>query len=112
MITDEELRISRYLLIELKAVAHVRLSLTALAEERWRLAHDGQVSESLADLVPTFLPAIPVDPFDGQPLRYKKLAKGYVIYSIGEDLTDDGGKEQIPGAAKSDHYDITFTVER
>ncbi len=41
--------------------------------------------------------------FDGQPLRYKKLAKGYVVYSVGEDGKDDGGDEK---------KDITFTVER
>lgn len=112
LITDEELRTARYLSIELKAVAHVRVAVTALAIERWRSAHGGQVPKSMAELVPTFLPAFPTDPFDDQPLRYKKQAKGYVIYSVGEDLTDDGGKVQVPGAAKSDHYDITFIVDK
>jgi hypothetical protein len=46
---------------------------------------------------------LPLDPFDGQPLRYKKLPKGYVVYSNGEDGKDDGGDEK---------KDITFTVER
>jgi hypothetical protein len=53
--------------------------------------------------LPNSLPSAFSDPFDGQPLRYKKLAKGYVVYSVGEDGKDDGGDEK---------KDITFTVER
>ena len=112
LISVSELQITCFLLPELKAVAHVRLAVAALAVERWRLANGGQVPASLAELVPNFLPAIPADPFDGQPLRYKKLVKGYVLYSIGENLTDDGGKEQPADAAEADHYDITFTVDK
>ena len=51
---------------------------------------------------------IPPDPFDGKPLRYKKLEKGYVVYSVGPDGNDDGGKERGLG----DDYDIIFVVER
>jgi len=40
------------------------------------------------------LPAVPTDPFDDQPLRCKKLACGYEVYSVGPDFTDDGGKEK------------------
>jgi tetratricopeptide (TPR) repeat protein len=32
------------------------------------------------------------DPFTGQPLWMKKLPDGWVIYSVGKDLKDDGGK--------------------
>lgn len=31
------------------------------------------------------------DPFDGRSLRYRREARGFVIYSIGPDLKDDGG---------------------
>jgi hypothetical protein len=63
--------------------------------------------------VPTFLPAVPTDPFDGKPLRYKKLAKGYVVYSIGEDEVDNGGTEKnSKGVSYVEGTDITFTVER
>jgi hypothetical protein len=97
---------------EADIVAQIRATRTAIAIERWRLAHNGNVPDSLADLAPDFLPAVTKDPFDEQPLRYKKLARGYVVYSIGSDFTDDGGKERPADAKESDHYDITFTVER
>ena len=33
-----------------------------------------------------------IDPFTGEPLLMKKLPDGWVIYSVGKDLKDDGGK--------------------
>jgi hypothetical protein len=80
-----------------------------VAVERWRLAK-GALPDALGDLVPAHLDAIPTDPFDGKPFRYKRLAKGYVVYSVGENETDDGGVEPTPGAPGTG--DICFTVER
>ena len=31
------------------------------------------------------------DPFDGQELRLRKVTEGWLIYSVGENLQDDGG---------------------
>jgi hypothetical protein len=46
------------------------------------------------DLAKLGLPAeTTIDPFDGQPLRLKKLPTGWAVYSIGQNLTDDGGIE-------------------
>ena len=91
--------------------ARVRTSQTALAVERFRLAHSGNLPGSLNDLVPAYLFSVPCDPFDGQPLRYKRLAPGYVVYSIGNDMRDDGGIEGDPNKPNS-AKDITFTIER
>ena len=33
-----------------------------------------------------------IDPYTGKPLVMKKLPDGWVIYSVGKDLRDDGGK--------------------
>ncbi|MGA2241076.1 MAG: hypothetical protein ABSH11_03450 [Verrucomicrobiota bacterium] len=99
--------------LEAECSAHVCLATTALAIERFRLAH-GRLPENLNELVPQFLSAVPSDPFDGQPLRYPRLAKGYVIYSIGRDGHDDGGQKKPADWRPSDKttYDVTFTVER
>lgn len=55
------------------------------------------------DLVPEFLPRLPLDPFDGKPLRYVfgkvPASWGEVewgIYSIGRNFTDDGGRLPDP----------------
>lgn len=62
----------------------------ALAAVRFRRVN--QVwPQSLAQLVPEFLPQVPLDPFDGKPLRIVVTANELKVYSIGKDLTDDGG---------------------
>ncbi len=98
---------------EANNLAQVRTAQAALAVERFRLAR-GKLPEKLDELVPQFLPTVPADPFDGQSLRYHRLAKGYVIYSVGSDGHDDGGREKPADWKSSDKttYDITFTVER
>ena len=67
---------------------------------------------SLAELVPDRLPAIPADPFDGQPLRYRRLPQGFTVYSVGPDFTDNGGQRQPARTEQADGYDVVFTVER
>ena len=33
-----------------------------------------------------------IDPFTGKPLHVKRLPEGWLIYSVGKDLKDDGGE--------------------
>jgi hypothetical protein len=92
--------------------AKIRDAQAALAVERYRLANS-KLPSQLSDLVPTFLPTVPSDPFDGKPLRYKTLAKGYVVYSVGDDREDNGGTEKdSKGLSYVPGTDITFTVGR
>ncbi|NLH16717.1 MAG: hypothetical protein GX455_09065 [Phycisphaerae bacterium] len=83
----------------------VRIS---IAIERFRL-ETGKLPERLEELTPKYMEKVPIDPFDGQPLRFKRLEKGYVIYSIGEDGKDDGGKMKKYG---EENFDYPFTVHR
>jgi hypothetical protein len=92
--------------------AQARTALVALAIERYRLANNGKLPDQLSSLVRTYLDKIPVDPFDGKPVRFKKLPTGYVVYSIGADENDDGGAERIPNSRKGAPEDVTFIVER
>jgi hypothetical protein len=70
--------------------ACVRAMVTLLAIERYRIER-GTWPEKLEQLVPDFLPAVPLDPADGEPLRFRRLPDGVVVYGLGEDVTDDGG---------------------
>jgi hypothetical protein len=64
----------------------------ACALERSRIA-EGKLPERLDSVVPKFLASVPTDIMDGKPLRYQlKPDGGYVLYSVGENLTDEGGK--------------------
>ena len=83
-----------------------------LAIERCRLA-TGKLPDVLSELVPVYLDAVPTDPYDGKDLRYEKLGVGFVVYSIGEDLRDDGGSEELQAINKrGESWDVTFIVER
>jgi len=94
--------------IDLRVQGHLDLALTAIAVERYRLAK-GKLPEHLDALAGEYLEAVPVDPFDDKPIKYKRTEPGYVLWSVGEDSKDDGGKEKKkPGQP----YDLTFIVTR
>jgi hypothetical protein len=103
---------SRIIQIDVRNIAQLHTSRTGLAVQRYRLAV-GKLPDTLAELIPTYLDAVPKDPFDGKDLRYKKLETGFVVYSIGEDGNDDGGKEKPRERTGSDvPVDVTFIVQR
>jgi hypothetical protein len=72
--------------IHCRMAAEVRITRTGLALLRYRDRHDG---------FPAALDALGLrditDPFTGKPLLYRLEDKGFVLYSVGEDLKDNGG---------------------
>jgi hypothetical protein len=95
---------------ETQQMAWIEVAKTALALERYGLAH-ASLPETLSQLVPDYLAVVPEDPFDGAPLRYKRTDQGFVVYSVGEDGKDDGGKVE-PQKRQGETYDLVFSVER
>ncbi len=85
--------------------AKLRSLIVCLAAERFRLA-EGRWPTALADLVPGQLAAAPLDPFDGKPLRYRRLPDGVAVYSVGPDGTDDGGTFDPEGGGARPGTDI------
>ena len=55
-----------------------------------------------------YVKAIPKDLFTDKPLIYSRKGKGYILYSLGPNMKDDGGvsREQ----ADSDDFDIVVRV--
>ncbi len=83
--------------------ASVDLARTACALERYRLAH-GSYPETLDALAPTYFASPPHDPITGQPFKYHRTDDGqFVLYSVGWNETDDGGK---PGLNKKGNFDM------
>ncbi len=75
-----------------ETMARIRVAWTVLAVERSRLGREGRLSASLAELPGGVADGVPQDPFDGLPLRYRRLpAGGYSVWSVGPDRKDDGG---------------------
>jgi hypothetical protein len=70
--------------------AMLRCAIASLAAERYR--RDKRAWPENADqLCPQYLSAVLLDPYDGKPLRYRRVKDGAVIYSVGQDVVDDGG---------------------
>ncbi|MBL9175162.1 MAG: hypothetical protein JNL10_16605 [Verrucomicrobiales bacterium] len=90
--------------------AQRRAALTAVAVERYRQEHQGRLPETLSEL-PLDPAELRVDPLDGAPMRFRRLSKGYEVYSVGGDRVDDGGREK-PAKGNVGNFDITFFVER
>jgi hypothetical protein len=94
-----------------RTVARLRAAQVALAVERYRLAH-GTLPESLDKVAPEFLNAVPSDPYDGDPLRYKMRDVSYVVYSVGPNRKDDNGTLPGNGQTLENAGDIVFIVDR
>lgn len=88
--------------------AAVLTTQVGVAAECYRLAH-GEWPRDLATLVPIYLKEVPTDPYDGQPIRYRRTADGVVIYSIGKDLADNRG-ELDRSRRKQDGVDEGFQL--
>jgi hypothetical protein len=52
----------------------------------------GAYPESLEALVPGILKEVPVDPFTGKPFVYRREREGFIVYSLGSNEKDDGGR--------------------
>jgi hypothetical protein len=91
-----------------EAEAMHRLSRLGLAATAYRLKH-GKLPTTPDALIPDFIPRLPVDPFDGKPMRMKTDGPDLVFYSIGPDQKDDGGKK----AETRNHYegDLVFRLK-
>jgi hypothetical protein len=91
----------REMMMHFPVMTDRRAAAIALAVRLYRVDHDGQLPAHLTDLVPDYLPAVPIDPMaaDGRPFGYHPAAHPPVIYSVGRDGIDDGGTS-LP-------YDIT-----
>jgi hypothetical protein len=68
-----------------------RVAVAAIALKRFELKH-GKWPETLGELVQEFISTVPIDPYDGKPLRYHANSDGtFLLYAVGDDGVDDGG---------------------
>ena len=50
--------------------------------------------DNLIQLTTAVLPELPIDPFAGSQYIYRKNVDSIIVYSVGEDMKDDGGTEE------------------
>jgi hypothetical protein len=85
------LRLSLEAVLEYKCAENcsVRATRILFALKAYSMDHDGRLPATPDELVPEYLDAVPLDDYDGKPLRYDPAKR--IVYSVGRNLTDDGG---------------------
>ena len=94
----------------LDGFAYRRTAATAIALRLYEFDHHRR-PDTLEELVPGYLPALPRDPFDpnGGSFRYLRDAAPPVLYSVGDDGQDNGGaRGHGPGRAVLDATDWCY----
>lgn len=88
--------------VDTRNEAQNKMLLAALALRSYRLEHFAY-PESLSHLTPVYLKKLPDDPFALKgTFHYKRNGAKYLLYSLGPDCKDDGGKpiDNLRGNAK------------
>ena len=74
---------------------------------KWYKTKTGKYPDNLSQLVPNYLPEIPKDYYSkDRKFIYKKDGDKILLYSIGDDLNDDGGK--IVSKWEGEKGDVVF----
>jgi hypothetical protein len=83
--------------------AKMRCAAVALAAERYRLV-EKHWPNNLDALVPRYLAEVPLNPFDGGPLHWRRLPDGAVVFCVVPDWVDEGTNldRQRAGTAAKD----------
>jgi hypothetical protein len=84
-------------------IAHERLLAAELALRCYQ-SEKATVPTRLDELATNYLAKVPQDPFTGQPLIYRPQGTNWLLYSVGRDGVDDGGKPVSRGSAKGDIF--------
>jgi hypothetical protein len=89
----------------------MRFELTRLAFglAAYRAQH-GSYPGRLADLAPKHIAEAPKDIFGAADLRYRLEGSGYLLYSIGQNGKDDGGKGREEAKSGEDWDDLVVRM--
>jgi len=86
--------LSACVVAEDRAATKMQLTQLALGLGGYRTEH-GEYPAELAKLVPKYIAELPKDLYSGADFRYKREGKGYVLYSLGPNGTDEGGRSRF-----------------
>jgi len=75
--------------------AQLHCARVAIAVDRFRQAKK-RWPASLDGIPLNLLPEVPIDPYDGHPVRFRRTDTGVVLYTLGPNLIDDGGAVEQP----------------
>jgi hypothetical protein len=74
-------------------------------------AEHGAYPAKLADLAPKYIATIPKDEFSDEDLHYKLDGDGFLLYSVGINGRDDGGKGLDDATNGEDWDDLSIRIK-
>ncbi len=90
-------------------IVDLRGTAAVLAIRQFEQAN-GRPPATLDEIIPRWLPQMPLDPFNGKTLRYFTAKNGWLVYSVGPNQTDEHGFKPKYGRAKPNQPgDIVYT---
>jgi hypothetical protein len=95
-------------IVEFRARCERRMAAIALAIRLYRIDHSDAWPVTLDELVPNYLQSLPADPFraDGKTFGYVASLTQPLIYSVGENGTDEGASTQPTARHLSEERDF------
>jgi hypothetical protein len=93
-----------------RSTAEVRAVRCLAALRRWEATKNVAPKDLEAVAKAAGMSAVPADPFDGRPIRMATIGGAVVVYSIGKDLKDDGGR--LDSARDSKPGDLVFALDQ
>ncbi|MFA5393922.1 MAG: hypothetical protein WC081_02370 [Candidatus Ratteibacteria bacterium] len=99
--------VARTYLQETRVDALLGAAELGLANRIYRQKH-GKFADFLNQLTPEILSILPLDPFTGKNYIYQKKDKGFIVYSVADNLKDDGGIPQFSEQGKKGDFDIVW----
>ncbi|MGB2809521.1 MAG: hypothetical protein WBC22_17395, partial [Sedimentisphaerales bacterium] len=71
---------------------NVEATVTILALQRYKTDKDSFPNDLQQLITAGYLRQLPLDVYSDKPLVYRKTADSFILYSVGDDFEDDGGK--------------------
>ena len=103
--------VGRVMEISFRSKAQTGALITTIAILRYK-AGEGQFPEDLDRLVTTgYLSQLPMDPFSGNQLVYKRVDSDFMLYSFAHDFDDDGGVPSKWGEGEQGGDQVFWPVE-
>jgi len=85
--------LERIRVLHIQALADLRLTRLGMG-----LLQHHQVQGAYPETLEPLLSEAVADPFTGKPMRYQRQPSGFLLYSLGPNQKDDGGRGEDQGA--------------